>query len=100
ILAKIGFVQATSLALSILVVLGSIIVALVLSRHISVPLTALTNLAKAASAGDLTQRVTINRKDEIGILAQIFNAMLGNLQATMASQVAKEYLETVINEYQ
>lgn len=97
--AQIALVQGVSLVLSIIVIIGSALVSVLLSRHISMPLTQLTDLAKTAAAGDFSQRAKINRRDEIGILARIFNTMLDNLQATMASQVAKAYLEKVINEY-
>jgi methyl-accepting chemotaxis protein len=97
--SEINFVQTVGLVVSIIVVLISILVSLFLSRDISIPLTKLTNLAQAVSAGNLTDRSDINRRDEIGTLARIFNEMLNNLQTTMASQVAKEYIEKVINQY-
>ena len=42
-------------------------------QHIAVPLKELTNRAKKASAGDLTQHFSVARNDELGLLARAFN---------------------------
>lgn len=50
-----------------------------------------TNLASLG--GDLSQKITITSKDEIGVLGESFNKMTENLQLTM---VSKEYVENII----
>src|SRR5262249_36529766 len=96
---QIVLIQAIGIGLAVTLVIISLIVALVISRNISVPLSVLAKATQLVSQGDLTQRVTVNNRDEIGELAKTFNLMTQNLQTTMASQVAKEYLEKVINQY-
>ncbi len=48
-------------------------------RYIIQPLQALTQAAQKISQGDLTPRVNIESKDEIGLLARVFNEMTTNL---------------------
>jgi methyl-accepting chemotaxis protein len=96
IISRIGVMSASNIALGVVFILASIAVAIILSRNITLPLTQLTRAAQRVSDGDLTQRVSVTSKDEIGSLAQTFNSMSNNLQTTMASQVAKEYIEKVI----
>lgn len=70
------------LRVSIFLILGivliiSIILAIVLQRIISKPITDLTNIAlKVMRTGDFTIRAAENRYDEAGILNRTFNAML------------------------
>lgn len=52
--------------------------------HIEKPLTQLTELAKRIRDGDLTSRVDIENKDELGILAEAFNSMSDSLSASHA----------------
>ena len=57
------------------------LVALMIGRSMSKPIVALTDMAKALSEGDFSQRVSSARYLEIGELAQLFNSMaeqLGN----------------------
>jgi methyl-accepting chemotaxis protein len=97
---QIDFTRSASLVLSLIMVVASIGVIVILSNRISNPLVVLTKAAQAVSDGDLTQRVQISNQDEIGSLAGVFNAMTQNLQAMMATKVAKEYLEGIIQQYQ
>ena len=72
---------------TIAILLGAILLAIILglglgfsiSRSISTPIRLLTEKTELMSHGDLTQRVNINRTDEIGILAASFNRMTSNL---------------------
>lgn len=58
---------------------------LLLARTFARPIIHLTQSAKIISSGDLTHRVTIETKDEVGLLADAFNNMTGNLQQTTTS---------------
>jgi methyl-accepting chemotaxis protein-1 (serine sensor receptor) len=58
----------------------------VLIRAITRPLDAAVKLARAVAAGDLTQRIDIHSKDEIGQLMQALKDMTDSL-ATIVSQV-------------
>ena len=50
-----------------------------ISRRISDPLVALTEVTAAMAEGDLTARADVDRKDELGTLAQSFNQMAGQV---------------------
>ena len=61
--------------------------AYVLARSVLLPLRALETGVKRFSAGDLSHRVELNRPDELGQLAQTFNAMADELEKR-ASQLS------------
>ena len=54
------------------------------SRYISKPIGVIVDLAKKVAAGDFTQKVSINRGDELGTLASTFNRMVTELSNTMS----------------
>lgn len=56
-----------------------VIVAYFIGRKTSIPIIKLTEITKKMASGDLTQRVDIKREDEIGELANSFNAMAKSL---------------------
>ena len=51
-----------------------------LASRLTSPILQLTATAKSMSGGNLDSRVTINRQDELGTLAQSFNSMAEQLQ--------------------
>ena len=67
----IGFVLAVALGI-------------LLTRLITKPLFKGVDLAKAMAAGDLTQTMDVDQKDEIGMLAQSLNDMAKNLRRMFA----------------
>jgi two-component system, OmpR family, phosphate regulon sensor histidine kinase PhoR len=72
---RLSHVRATvlfSIAMSILVAL---ILGFIVARGFAKPLTAMTAIAKSMSGGNYNQRVSIDRKDEIGSLANALNKM-------------------------
>ncbi|GJQ60809.1 MAG: response regulator [Candidatus Scalindua sp. AMX11] len=58
---------------------GVIFIALLVSRSISRPITKLTRTTELMADGDLTVRAEIEKRDEIGNLANTFNDMIGKL---------------------
>ncbi|GJQ24106.1 PAS domain S-box protein [Candidatus Brocadia sapporoensis] len=66
-----------------------VIVAYIIGRKTSVPIIKLDEVAKKMASGDLTQRVDIKREDEIGELADSFNAM-----AKFLDQKTKDVVES------
>jgi len=50
------------------------------AHHITVPIESLTAATEQIARGDLTQRVSVRSKDEIGRLGDQFNHMAGRLQ--------------------
>ena len=65
-------------------------VAWIMSRRLTAPLERLTVAADAVAAGDTARRVDESRHDEIGRLAQSFNAMAAEVQE------ARERLERLV----
>lgn len=57
----------------------------VVSRQISKPLLALTDVTAQMMAGDLSTRANIARQDELGTLAVSFNAMADRIQETVVT---------------
>ena len=76
--------------------LAAILLTLALSRRILGPVEALTAAAQRMEKGDLSQRVEVQSRDEIGELARAFNAMadglahLEKLRRNMVTDVAHE----------
>lgn len=77
-----AFLQSVNSSLWIAVLaVGSLAVLLsfLLARQITLPLHRLSQAARRIATGDLSQRVTIPSRDEIGELARSFNAMAESL---------------------
>jgi signal transduction histidine kinase/CheY-like chemotaxis protein len=73
---------------SLLVLLGvllAVVASTVLARRLARPIRALQDRAAAIAAGRLDQRIDIHSGDELQSLAEQFNRMAANLQATYAS---------------
>jgi len=76
--------------------LAAVLVALALSRRILGPVETLKDAAQQIAKGDLSQRVAVQSRDEIGELAQAFNDMadglarLETLRRNMITDVAHE----------
>ncbi|MEP9390259.1 GAF domain-containing protein [Mesorhizobium sp. KR9-304] len=60
--------------------LAAAIVGVWLARRVAVPIKRLQASTELLGEGDLTQRVALRRRDEIGALADTFNAMANRLQ--------------------
>jgi signal transduction histidine kinase/CheY-like chemotaxis protein len=59
--------------------------ALLAARSVSRPITRLTEAARTIAAGQLDQKVPVERDDEVGELSQAFNAMTTELARSYAS---------------
>jgi signal transduction histidine kinase len=64
-------------------------IAAVVTRRITRPLVQLTETAAWMARGDLDQKVTIDRHDEIGVLARAFNRMAADLRVLYGNLEAK-----------
>jgi signal transduction histidine kinase len=86
-----------------LAVIMAVVLTIVLSRRILSPVKALTTAAHRLGGGDLSQRVDIDDKGEIGELALTFNSMAGNLERDqrlrreMVADVAHELRSPLTN---
>jgi signal transduction histidine kinase/HAMP domain-containing protein len=63
------------------VALGTAVIAAVVTRQITRPIVQLTESALSIAEGDMEQRVPVKSRDEIGILAYVFNRMVAELKA-------------------
>ncbi len=82
-----------SSGVALLSIVIAILAALMISRSITKPLTSMAVTASRVAAGELEHTVSIEREDEIGILARTFNSMtaqlrdlIGNLEAQVAKR--------------
>jgi len=69
---------------SAVVLLLSIVMSFVLTRTITGPMEQLVQGTKKVGAGNLNYRIDVAGTDEIGILADSFNQMIGNLEKSEA----------------
>lgn len=102
--AKVAFSSVSSLQTLIYVLMLVSIIAIaifgyIFSRRIVTPLKQLIDVTQDVAAGDLTKRITINRKDEIGTLATSFDHMIENLQSIVKrTQEASQLTFTTSND--
>lgn len=71
-----------------IVLMGGLLATVVIvyvSRRITRPLTRLTEAATEMAAGDLSQRVTVESRDEIGALSQAFDDMADQMAALIGT---------------
>jgi methyl-accepting chemotaxis protein len=66
-------------------VAGAMVIAVKMARQVTVPLREMQGLLTAAAGGDLTGRATGRSRDEFGVLARAFNAMLDSVSAVMST---------------
>ncbi len=64
---------------TLIIMLICILIVLFFSTKFTNPLIQLTHSARELSGGDFTQKITIRRHDEIGVLAEAMNQMVSNL---------------------
>ena len=94
--AYLGAVNSTLVWAALAGGLAAVLLTLFLSRRILAPVEALTSAVRQMAQGDLSQRVEVQSKDEIGELAQAFNTMadglarLEKLRRNMVADVAHE----------
>lgn len=104
--AQTQFVESVTIGLIVAAVVASvaaIVLTLTLSRRIIQPLTQLIGAAQRMEGGDLTPRVNIASRGEIGNLARAFNSMAETLsknealRQTMVSDIAHELRTPLTN---
>lgn len=79
VFAAAGKLRNALLRISLLLIVIVVIIAFSLARSISSPIKNLTHISKIISEGELSARVNIDAKDEIGELAASFNQMTDKL---------------------
>ncbi len=76
---RIGLIAERLLSTSVYITLIALVVAVILSRGISRPLTEVTKATRAVAGGDLGARVSTEHAGELGELAEAFNHMTEGL---------------------
>lgn len=83
---KVDLMISTTVVMILLTIIVCIFVMVMIQRIIVKPIVHVTAAAKLISTGDLTASdIEVKSKDEIGILANIFNEMKANLQQLIHS---------------
>lgn len=77
-----GVAQAWMLASAVAILLAAA-VGLVISRSLSAPLIALTDITRRMTGGELSARAQLKGGDEVGILAHSFNEMATRVEDTI-----------------
>ena len=97
--AELSFKHTRALTLTLLVgtVLLSMVVAVALSRVITVPVEQLEKAAQVVAEGDLDVRLDIAGEDEIGSLSRSFNQMTASLREAQEQLVLKEKMASLGN---
>ncbi|MEZ4361087.1 MAG: response regulator [Kofleriaceae bacterium] len=81
-------VRMTILCCALAMLLAASLLAYVLARLVTSPLRRLTDAASRLAMGDLSQRVDLRQRDELGALGGAFNAMASSLEARIESERA------------
>jgi len=85
VMAPVIRIRNTMLIIGLICAALGAIVAIIAGRSITAPLIRVTEIVKYTGSGDLTRRVSVKSKDEIGELANGFNAMLDNIKNLIAT---------------
>ncbi|KAA0546513.1 methyl-accepting chemotaxis protein [Bacillus sp. BGMRC 2118] len=97
--SSVSFLQTLIYVLMFVSIIGIAIFGYIFSRRIVTPLKQLITVTQDVASGDLTKRITIKRKDEIGTLATSFDHMIENLQSIVKrTQQASELTFTTSND--
>ncbi|HSH02373.1 MAG TPA: sensor histidine kinase [Anaerolineae bacterium] len=89
-LANVQQLLLTNTIIALIIIALSLLIALIITNQIIHPITQLTDAATAIAEGNLNHIIPITDHNEIGILAQAFNAMtmrLRDLIATLEQRV-------------
>jgi len=82
-------VAAAVIMATLIAALAAAVISAVVTRQITRPIVRLTESALRIADGDLSQRVEVTSRDEIGILGRVFNRMAAELEALYSDLEAK-----------
>jgi methyl-accepting chemotaxis protein len=98
--AALGNERLLAMATPLVVIVLTVAFALYLASRIARAVASVAGAAEAMAAGDLGQRARAQSRDEVGVMANAFNAMAERLQATVeAEQETKQALERAVADY-
>ena len=98
--AEIFNIIIEAMAIGLLI---AILLSLLLAKTMVTPIQSLTKAAEKVAAGDFSESVENDAKDEIGVLTRTFNDMAGQLESNIedlknAEQMRKEFVANVSHE--
>jgi sigma-B regulation protein RsbU (phosphoserine phosphatase) len=77
--------------------IAAFITGVVLTRQITKAVADLYHATQYVQGGDLTHRVRIERRDQLGVLAESFNLMTGSISGLIEEQKKRQRLENEIS---
>ncbi len=95
-------VRNTWLVLGITMGLAAVLgltLGVVISGAIITPLRQVVDAARHVAAGDLSPQLTIQARDELGLLGDSFNQMTESLRLSQENAVGREVIEQAVGEY-
>jgi sigma-B regulation protein RsbU (phosphoserine phosphatase) len=102
--SSLGELRNTYLIAFILIVIaffvieaGALITGLVLTRQITKTVDELYRATQFVQAGDFSHRVRIERRDQLGVLGESFNDMIGSVSTLIQEQQQRQRLENEIS---
>ena len=81
----------------VLIWIAAFITGVVLTRQITKAVADLYDATQYVQTGDLTHRVRIERRDQLGVLAESFNLMTGSISGLIEEQKKRQRLENEIS---
>jgi phosphoserine phosphatase RsbU/P len=81
----------------LLIEMVALITGIVLTRAITGAVSELYRATQSVQEGDLTHRVKIERRDQLGILGESFNLMTGSISSLIEEQRQRQRLENEIS---
>jgi sigma-B regulation protein RsbU (phosphoserine phosphatase) len=81
----------------LLIWMAAFITGVVLTRQITKAIADLYHATQYVQSGDLTHRVRIERRDQLGVLAESFNLMTGSISGLIEEQKKRQRLENEIS---
>jgi sigma-B regulation protein RsbU (phosphoserine phosphatase) len=81
----------------LLIWMAAFVTGVVLTRQITKAIADLYHATQYVQSGDLTHRVRIERRDQLGVLAESFNLMTGSISGLIEEQKKRQRLENEIS---
>jgi len=95
VLESVQQLRYSGWGITFIVLLLTLVLSRRLSLNIAAPIRKLTNSVERISRGDREVNVDVQRKDELGRLAQQFNLMTASLRETQAQLVQSEKMASI-----
>ncbi len=80
-----------------LIEIAALVTGIVMTRRITKAIADLYHATQYVQSGDLTHRVRIDRRDQLGVLGESFNLMTGSISGLIEEQKKRQRLENEIS---